>query len=572
MKSSGASTSMREQSYLALLGIFITTVFLFTACPTVRYWDSAELVSAAHTLGIAHAPGFPLYIVMGRAAKTLIEWDIAYIMSLSSALCAGIGVYFLLLLLKKWNNRLSWGTILAGLLTAFAGGLWIQANRAEVYALSFLLIVLVFYLIIRHNGTGCRKFLLASGYFWGLAAANHTSSAAAVLIPLLALIIRDRKETGFRYWLAIYPIAGAMLGLSIYLMIPIRSALQPEINWGGVHNWPSFFHLISAKDFAFSIKWNGWLDFSGRLYLHWKLLYQNIPLPLTLFTVMGFWFMRYQWWVLLLFVCGSSVTLMREALPQPDHLGYLLPVILALSIWTCAGFDGVFDWFKSKGIFSGRWAGRIVQGGITLAVILPMFLIQLEKNNLRSNYNAEIFGREIIGKLPDDSIVMFNDISSYFICRYLQVVKDERKDCDLILPGMLIEGGASREWYAREIYQRTEIPGLDPLPSSNLEVIAKIIENNHEFRPIYCEYGENYRPFYKYLQPEGMLFKFVLNIEIEPDKSVMNFTGKSFSNDIETTEFYASRLYALSLYYQDTGEWNKAEKLMKEAERMVNKH
>ena len=53
----------RKQSYQLdlILGVLLTavtgSVFLSTACPTVYWYDSAEMATAAATLGIPHPPG-----------------------------------------------------------------------------------------------------------------------------------------------------------------------------------------------------------------------------------------------------------------------------------------------------------------------------------------------------------------------------------------------------------------------------------------------------------------------------------------------------------------------------------
>jgi len=567
----GLSIRVRENIAIISIGIFVTGIYLITSCPTVRYWDSGELSAAAYTLGIAHAPGFPLYVICGRTGMIFSLFGAAYTMSLLSALWGGLAVGFFILMLRDWVKRLSWGIVIAGLALAWSGGLWSQANRAEVYALSLLLTAVSFYLAVKYVNSGSMRYLILAGYIWGLAGANHTSSAAAALPALIALVLQNRSMRDFKLSHSFCFLTGAIIGWSIYLLIPIRSALCPEINWGRGDNWQSFIHLITVKDFAFSLKFKGWLDFAQRLYIHWKLLYENIPLPLMIFTIIGFWRLRYQWWILLLFLCGSGVTLMREALPQADHLGYLLPVIIALYIWTGEGFDYVGDKLHTIKFLSGKKIKHVILSLAIVLIMTPIFIKQYEKNNLRGNYSGENFGRAIIGSLDEDSIVLFNDISSYFICRYLQTVEHFRRDCDLILPGMLIEGGASRNWYYQEIIERTKISGLNPLPFSALQVIARIVERNHNARPIYCEYGEHYRPFYKYLKPEGWLFRYDLENKLNSADNYILPNKDIIGEDQETREFYGSRLYALGLYYQDRGELRQAEQYIQAAEELVKR-
>jgi hypothetical protein len=67
---------------LAALG-----VYLLTLCPTVAGGDSGELIAAAFEPGIAHPPGYPLYVLGGKLF-TLLPWGtVAWRVNLFSAIC-----------------------------------------------------------------------------------------------------------------------------------------------------------------------------------------------------------------------------------------------------------------------------------------------------------------------------------------------------------------------------------------------------------------------------------------------------------------------------------------------------
>ena len=57
--------------FFAVLGLY-----LFTQHPTVSpYRDSGDLAVAAATLGIAHPPGYPLYVLSGKIVSVLLPWS-----------------------------------------------------------------------------------------------------------------------------------------------------------------------------------------------------------------------------------------------------------------------------------------------------------------------------------------------------------------------------------------------------------------------------------------------------------------------------------------------------------------
>ena len=42
------------------------SVYLFTLAPTITFGDSGELATAAYTLGVAHPPGYPLWLILAK--------------------------------------------------------------------------------------------------------------------------------------------------------------------------------------------------------------------------------------------------------------------------------------------------------------------------------------------------------------------------------------------------------------------------------------------------------------------------------------------------------------------------
>lgn len=55
---------VKKASYLCALIVFGVALAIYsrTLAPTVTPVDSGELVTAARFLGVAHSPGFPLYL------------------------------------------------------------------------------------------------------------------------------------------------------------------------------------------------------------------------------------------------------------------------------------------------------------------------------------------------------------------------------------------------------------------------------------------------------------------------------------------------------------------------------
>jgi len=51
--------------YAAIVALATFWIYVKTLAPTVSFFDSGELISAVHSLGVAHPPGYPLYVLLG---------------------------------------------------------------------------------------------------------------------------------------------------------------------------------------------------------------------------------------------------------------------------------------------------------------------------------------------------------------------------------------------------------------------------------------------------------------------------------------------------------------------------
>ena len=73
-----------------VVGLLAFLLYLITACPTVYFGDSGELIAAAESLGVAHPPGYPLYTLLGRLFAMLPLGGLDFRMNLLSVVCSGL--------------------------------------------------------------------------------------------------------------------------------------------------------------------------------------------------------------------------------------------------------------------------------------------------------------------------------------------------------------------------------------------------------------------------------------------------------------------------------------------------
>lgn len=189
---SPASNSSSRRSLLLALVVFTLSlaVYAATLAPTVTLVDSGELILAARSLGVAHPPGFPLYVLLAHLATLVPIGNIAVRVNFASAIFAALAASALTLAVveamatsglasrsaksrkrsadrggkkrgepanqqprKEGANSNPMTSIIpfvvAGLLLAFSRTLWAYATIAEVYTLNSFLIALIFFLMFR---------------------------------------------------------------------------------------------------------------------------------------------------------------------------------------------------------------------------------------------------------------------------------------------------------------------------------------------------------------------------------------------------------------------------------------
>src|SRR5262245_56929196 len=82
----------------AVVIVVALQVYRITLAPTVTLVDSGELIVAAKTLGVAHPPGVPLYVILAHLATFLPIGSVAARVNFASGIFAALAAAFVSLL------------------------------------------------------------------------------------------------------------------------------------------------------------------------------------------------------------------------------------------------------------------------------------------------------------------------------------------------------------------------------------------------------------------------------------------------------------------------------------------
>jgi 4-amino-4-deoxy-L-arabinose transferase-like glycosyltransferase len=219
--------------------------------------DTPELTTAAYTLGIAHAPGYPFYTLLGWLfSHAFPVGDVAFRMNLLSAIMGAATTALVYLVARRLTGR-ALPSLAAALMLAFSYWFWINSLAAEVYALDTLLLAAMLLFLLQWRERQRPAALFASALLFGLSLATRTTSL--LFLPAIGLyLLLCPKPRRPMVWLGA-PIF-LMLGLLFYLYIPLDYRTGPTYVWSTFFGWPGnpvpdlatprgFWHLVSAADF-----------------------------------------------------------------------------------------------------------------------------------------------------------------------------------------------------------------------------------------------------------------------------------------------------------------------------------
>ena len=174
--------------------------YVLCATPTAYPLDSAELATAAFGLGVAHPPGEETSLLWAKLFTLLPFGSVAFKVALSQATAGALAAVLVFLLVLESIETLCFVTEATGektrvavaaataLAFAYAPGVVIVANRAEVYAVQTALSLSALWLALRAKCSerisriwtrSCLPSLIrARGIFHGAAALAQTSANA----------------------------------------------------------------------------------------------------------------------------------------------------------------------------------------------------------------------------------------------------------------------------------------------------------------------------------------------------------------------------------------------------------
>jgi hypothetical protein len=463
----GTGRDIVERRLLAALTFVVSLIFYIATLPrSVLPGDSGELIAASRTLSIAHPPGYPLYVMIGKLFSSLFAWGhVAYRYNLLSAIAVSVTLAIVYLILTE----LRVGKIIALAVTlglATLQSFWLQATTAEVYAFNALFTVILLYSALLGRKRGERCFLLI-GFVAGLSLSHHLSLVYAVISALVILIFGLRVIP--RVKTTVLSVFLFVIGLTAWLYVPVRSSVGPSLTWGSTDTLSGFLSHMTAqgyrwrlREFAVAARAGGFLDYfrvatteSGILLMSAAVV--GVAASIRRFALIaGF----------VLLVLFFAVHFAMYSIP--DIESHVFPALIGIGVLAGLGLQSI----------AGLAAGYRKSAGLIVSVCTFLILIPnlLEIHPRRDEWFALDYAHAIEQSARracgDDCIVITSGALSTFPLLYTSLAEsDGVLMYDLAASNPSIIGGDHRPEsleecvaWAADKFGRSKIAMLGPVP------------------------------------------------------------------------------------------------------------
>ena len=479
------SVLWNENVISVLLVAISFCVYLTTMCRSVGFTDSGELATVICTLGIAHPTGYPLFTLLGKCWM-MIPVPLEEILQLNifAALLTAIavGVFFKTTLIlrrsalvfqvrsrkrKELNDhRFILASAIASLVLGFSTTFWSQSATIEVYPLHLVLVILSTLLFVggleeqlSQSQVLSRKLILFA-FVLGLSFSNHMTTIllAPGFLWLYFRVFGFSKES-FRRILNIAPFF--LLGLSIYVYMPIRSLGNPLLDWGHPATLERFFWHVSGKQFRVWM-FSGWSVVQKQLSYFVDNFTSEFHLVLIACIVIGMFVLFRRSRRMFIFLTFLFLTTMVYAVNYDifDIGSYFLLSYIVIGWIAAYGIDFLFDWINGK----RSWMKAMV---IVILTVLP--IIQIMNNWKGADETKNILPQQFVwnafSHFEPNAVVVASQWD-YFISPslYYQFIRNERRDITIIDKSLL----QNRSWYFMQLQR--QFPELMERirPSANL--------------------------------------------------------------------------------------------------------
>jgi hypothetical protein len=277
----------------------------------------------------------------------------------------------------------------------------------------------------RRRPTG-EKILCLLAFAYALSFGNHMSTI--LLLPaLLYIVMITLGKRLFSSRRIILILSLFLLGLSIYAFLPIRSSLNPLMDWGNPESWSAFKRHVTGWQYQVWMFAQSTQQLVNNFGNFLKLFFHQFPFYLLPFSLLGIWWLFFRDGRLLIFllIVFSANVFYGINYDITDIDPYFLGAFLVNAIFVGVGLNYLFQKLRQSRMHKG-----VIQAILIAFFFLP--LITLFKNyreaDRSQNFYAYDLAANTMRSVKKDAVALTNIFDHYSPWLYLRYIENKRPD------------------------------------------------------------------------------------------------------------------------------------------------
>ena len=430
----------------ALVVIFFSAIgvlYLHNLTRDVYSGDIGDLVTATYVFGVAHPPGYPLFSLIGFILSHLpIPLPVVSRVGLISVFSslAGLIIYY------KFSMKVTKSMFISLLSTsilAFSYFFWLTAEIPEGLGLNNFFVIVILYLSIQFYEKKKARYLYLLALFTGLSLTHQLF--ILTLFPAVFILVIKQFKFIFTNKRFLFACLFFILGLSVYIYVPIAASRNPPINWDHASNLKNFLYLILRKDYGGITHTAQNVSLTVRIInvIHYlKTIVAVFSYQILLVSFLGILKLfkvdkRLAASLLLAFLLTGVITIFYTAGIISSTTGwgvverYYSVSTVVLMFVVSYGFLAIKDFLNS--LFSKHIYSYFI---LTYFLIIPFLLFKYNfpKTDLSKTKIGNTLARNVFASLPQNAVLFVSGDNITFSIWYRYYVLKERQDLDIINP------------------------------------------------------------------------------------------------------------------------------------------
>lgn len=396
------------------------SIYSITLLRETDVGDSAELALQSYQLGVAHPPGYPVFIFLGNIFCKLIPSP----MVATNVLCAvstSLAIAMMSLMILRLTNSL-YPSFIAPLIFAFLPVIWDFAVVTEVYNVNILFLSVVFFLMMLWDEKRSANILITAAVVYGISFGTYLANA--LLLPAFIFLIYRKNEQRIPN-LILFGTLTAVFSLAALTFAYFRSAQFPPMGSEYVPNSvDGVIKFFSGYQYK-TMKLHKLAFYTERVPDHIFIFLKNtlfIGVPIAIAGLVALWRRNKS-------LAGFFLLIFAI------NMGYFTNYNVAAFYTMVTPSYFIFALLTGYGIWALSQKNHKLR---PLLIVAPAMICAVNVAMQLSDRVARAGSMEVttnakstLEKLPKDAVVIC-EWDSFTTLSYFQKVKGLRKDCTVI--------------------------------------------------------------------------------------------------------------------------------------------